>query len=189
MNLYVLIDLAHDFNRHPNLNITSGTTFFIGGNPTISSGTYNINLGSVTSATEECTIIGSHGNSTIGNQCEGGEKEPWIPRHDKNKNSLILGGKDIHVARFDTQYVLSATTRRFSNLSHYAASGILEDSWTPNCHLNGRMFLRADNGIYLEVNGQPNKFIDVTSEIIDLKKQVKYLSNIVEKLNEKLGWI
>ena len=183
MNRYILLDLAYDFNRYPKLYIISNGTLLIGDNY---SELYNISTGTVSYS--QTNMMASEGSS-IGNDCSTGIKEPWIPIRDNTNNSMVLGGKDVHLGRFDTQCVLSATTRRFSNLSHYAASEILEQGWTPNSLLNGRMFLRADNGIYLEVNGEPNRFIDVTTEIIELKEQVKHLTKIVTKLDEKVGWI
>jgi len=43
------------------------------------------------------------------------------------------------------------------------------------------MFLRADNGIFMEVHGKKGLFIDVTKEILELKNQVSRLAEMVRE--------
>ena len=48
--------------------------------------------------------------------------------------------------------------------------------------LDGAMFLRNNSGVFMEIPGKPNVFLDVTQEILGLKDQLANLTEIVQQL-------
>jgi len=87
----------------------------------------------------------------------------------------------------ERQIEIFATERDFfdkRNLKILEKDEIVDNIKNQNMPLQGTLFLRNNNGVLMEIPGNPNVFLDVTKEILEMKSDLLDMKSKIVKLSD-----